>query len=128
MLNTWWRDVLQNGEHSPYARYFDIDWNSQQGEERSRVLVPILDDHYGRVLEAGRLSLVYEDAALSVAYGDMRFPVSPRTYRVILEAIAPSAARGRSCVDWLKVSAACHGRPLRKTWTRRESVKRDWAS
>src|ERR1700753_1665339 len=24
--NAWWWDVLENGQSSPYARYFDIDW------------------------------------------------------------------------------------------------------
>jgi (1->4)-alpha-D-glucan 1-alpha-D-glucosylmutase len=94
LLNTWWRDVLQNGEHSPYARFFDIDWNSGAGDAGARVLVPILDDHYGRVLEAGRLSLVYESGELAIAYGDMRFPVAPHTYQRVIESI--SAASGRT--------------------------------
>lgn len=93
LLNTWWRDVLQNGAHSPYARYFDIDWNSGLGVEDARVLVPVLDDHYGRVLESGRLTLVYDDGQLSVAYGEMRFPVAPRTYQKLFDAIAPSSDR-----------------------------------
>ena len=25
--NRWWWDVLENGPSSPFARYFDIDWN-----------------------------------------------------------------------------------------------------
>jgi (1->4)-alpha-D-glucan 1-alpha-D-glucosylmutase len=93
LLNTWWRDVLQNGVHSPYARFFDIDWNSGTGQERTRVLVPILDTHYGRVLEAGRLTLGYETGSLNVVYGDMRFPVAPRTYQRVLVALEESASQ-----------------------------------
>lgn len=93
LLNSWWRDVLQNGAHSAHARFFDIDWNSGTGEQRVRVLVPILDDHYGRVLAAGRLGLVYAGGELSVAYGDMRFPVAPQTYQRLLESLEPSSSR-----------------------------------
>ncbi|HTO04187.1 MAG TPA: alpha-amylase family glycosyl hydrolase, partial [Opitutus sp.] len=77
LLNRWWRDVLKNGLHSPYARFFDIDWNDRDSGERAQVLVPILDDHYGRVLEAGRLALAYGQGELSITYGEMRFPVAP---------------------------------------------------
>ena len=91
LLNRWWRDVLKNGIHSPYARFFDIDWNNGDSPERSQVLVPILDDHYGRVLEAGRLALIYDQNELSVTYGEMRFPVAPSTYGRLLEAIGPSS-------------------------------------
>ncbi len=73
-FNKWWQDVLENGQASPHARFFDINWNAKDG--RARVLVPILDDHYGRVLEAGRLAVVEEGGRLSIAYGEMRFPIS----------------------------------------------------
>jgi (1->4)-alpha-D-glucan 1-alpha-D-glucosylmutase len=32
--NSWWMDVLENGVCSPYAAYFDIDWNAS-GERLS---------------------------------------------------------------------------------------------
>ncbi|NKE60788.1 malto-oligosyltrehalose synthase [Lentzea sp. PSKA42] len=34
--NPWWEDVLEHGQASRYARYFDIDWSS------GRVLLPVL--------------------------------------------------------------------------------------
>jgi (1->4)-alpha-D-glucan 1-alpha-D-glucosylmutase len=34
--NPWWDDVLQHGQESKYARYFDIDWSS------GKVLLPVL--------------------------------------------------------------------------------------
>ena len=91
LLNRWWRDVLKNGIHSPYARFFDIDWNNGDSADRSQVLVPILDDHYGRVLEAGRLALVYDRGELNITYGEMCFPVAPDTYRRLLDAVLPSS-------------------------------------
>src|ERR1700761_9469625 len=57
--NWRWRDVLENGEQSRYARYFDIEWQPRLDRLKGRVLVPILGDHYGAVLEKGELALSY---------------------------------------------------------------------
>jgi len=92
LLNTWWRDVLEHGEHSAHAEFFDIDWNARTSQGRAQVLVPILEDHYGRVLESGKLSLVIEDGGLNVAYYDMRFPLSPHSYPLVLRGDGEGAA------------------------------------
>ena len=56
--NPWWNDVLENGPASRYASYFDIAWRSSlRPELRDKVLLPVLADLYGDVLEAGQLSL-----------------------------------------------------------------------
>jgi len=49
--NPWWQDVLENGESSRYARVFDIDWRPLKPELADKVLLPILGDSYGSVLE-----------------------------------------------------------------------------
>lgn len=82
--NRWWWDVLENGQCSPYARYFDIDWDPVKPELRGRVLLPVLGDQYGRVLEAGELQLAYEDEALVLAYYERRYPVNPRKVPLVL--------------------------------------------
>ena len=51
--NPWWRDVLAHGPASEYARFFDIDWNPVKRELRRKLLLPILGDQYGKVLERG---------------------------------------------------------------------------
>ena len=54
--NPWWNDVLENGQASPYARHFDIDWSAPtRPENQGRVLLPMLGDLYGVVLEKGEL-------------------------------------------------------------------------
>ncbi len=63
--NGWWMDVLENGPSSPYARYFDIDWTPAKQELAGKVLLPILGDQYGRVLESGDLRLSFEKGAFS---------------------------------------------------------------
>ncbi len=78
--NVWWLDVLEYGEASPWAGYFDIDWHPTKEELRGKVLAPFLGDHYGTVLESGGLRIAFDpaDGTLSVWYHDHRFPVSPR--------------------------------------------------
>jgi (1->4)-alpha-D-glucan 1-alpha-D-glucosylmutase len=84
-LNTWWMDVLENGAGSIYAPYFDIDWRPLKRELHNKVLLPILADQYGRVLERGELRVHFEEGAFYLACYDRRLPIAPGTYRYILE-------------------------------------------
>jgi (1->4)-alpha-D-glucan 1-alpha-D-glucosylmutase len=77
--NAWWWDVLEHGVESRYADYFDIDWDPPQPELAGLVLVPVLGDHYGRVLEAGELAVERRDGSLRVRYHDHEAPLSRRT-------------------------------------------------
>ena len=84
--NAWWLDVLENGQASAYAEYFDIDWHPVKDELRGKVLLPFLGDHYGAVLEQGRLRLEFnlESGAFGVRYYEHYFPIAPHTYPRIL--------------------------------------------
>src|SRR5437660_2741588 len=84
--NAWWLDVLENGEASGYAEFFDIDWQPLKDELQGKVLIPILDDQYGGVLERGDLRLVFdaERGEFSIFYYEHRFPINPREYPRIL--------------------------------------------
>ncbi|HUQ39332.1 MAG TPA: malto-oligosyltrehalose synthase [Acidimicrobiales bacterium] len=75
--NRWWWDVLENGRSSVYARYFDVDWDPPESKLRNTVLMPILADHYGRVLEAGDIRLVRKDGSYVIEYLDHVLPVHP---------------------------------------------------
>lgn len=83
-LNRWWQDVLENGPSSPYASFFDIDWDPLKPELRDKVLLPILGDQYGVVLENQELQLVYQDGSFIVRYYDHRLPVAPKPMALIL--------------------------------------------
>jgi (1->4)-alpha-D-glucan 1-alpha-D-glucosylmutase len=76
--NVWWRDVLESGMCSPFAEYFDIDWDPVKREIHQKILLPILGDQYGRVLERGELQLAYDDGRLVLTYFDRRLPTNPR--------------------------------------------------
>ena len=104
--NAWWLDVLENGEASAYACFFDIDWHPLKDELQSKVLVPVLHDHYGAVLESGDLKLVFqaERGAFDISYHSHCFPVNPREYPRILQlATSGIAARlGEQNPDFLE--------------------------
>ena len=76
--NRWWRDVLENGPSSPFADFFDIDWDPIKPELKDKVLLPVLGDQYGRVLERGELQLRLQEGALHLWYFDLDLPINPR--------------------------------------------------
>jgi len=117
--NVWWWDVLENGPSSRYAAYFDVDWDPPQARLRNTVLLPILGDHYGRVLEAGELRLVRRRGRFEIHYFDHRMPVAPDSLSTLLA----KAARWCGSPD-LAFLADAFGNLPEATATDRESVSR----
>src|ERR1700746_3951457 len=78
-------DVLENGQSSRYAPYFDIDWKPRKFDLHDKVLLPILSNQYGRVLERGELQVRFEEGTFYLLYGERRLPIAPGTYRYVLE-------------------------------------------
>lgn len=93
--NRWWWDVLEHGPDSRYARYFDITWESHELRQRDTVLLPVLGDHYGRVLEAGELVIEHGERGFVVRYFDHRFPLSPESVAMIVRAPAEGSIAER---------------------------------
>ena len=93
--NVWWQDVLENGASSLYAPYFDIDWRPLKTDLHDKVLLPILGDQYGRVLERGELRVRFDSGSFSLTYFDHVFPIAPGTYRYILELALENLAEFR---------------------------------
>jgi (1->4)-alpha-D-glucan 1-alpha-D-glucosylmutase len=85
--NEWWMDVLENGPSSIFAPFFDIDWNPIKPELAGKVLLPVLGDQFGRVLENGELQLVHEGGGrLRIHYHEHVFPISPKSSSLLLRA------------------------------------------
>jgi (1->4)-alpha-D-glucan 1-alpha-D-glucosylmutase len=86
--NLWWQDMLEHGEASVHAAKFDIEWCPANPQTGRRVLLPVLGEHYGKVLEAGQLRVDGDEAAgrLQVHYFDHVFPLDPRSYGLVLRA------------------------------------------
>jgi (1->4)-alpha-D-glucan 1-alpha-D-glucosylmutase len=91
--NRYWWDVLENGQASRYAGYFDIDWQSHEEKLRNKLLVPILGDHYGRVLARHEIQIKRQGGEFCIQYSDHELPVGPRSLPLIL---APAASRSGS--------------------------------
>jgi (1->4)-alpha-D-glucan 1-alpha-D-glucosylmutase len=86
--NVWWQDVLENGPSSVYADFFDIDWSpfGVDLQDSDKVVLPILGDQYGLILENGELGIRYEDDGLYVRYYDFKLPLAPESYVPLLTA------------------------------------------
>ncbi|HWE23770.1 MAG TPA: malto-oligosyltrehalose synthase [Myxococcales bacterium] len=78
--NSLWLDLLENGPSARAARFFDVEWHPVKEELADKILIPVLGDRYGAVLEHGELRLKLANGALQVHYYDHVFPVSPRSY------------------------------------------------
>lgn len=92
--NVWWQDVLENGPASTFAKFFDIDWNPPKEALRGKVLLPVLGDQFGRIVEEGQLQLAYEDQRFAVRYFEHAFPTDPRSWvgvlRTAVDELAPA--------------------------------------
>jgi (1->4)-alpha-D-glucan 1-alpha-D-glucosylmutase len=89
----WWWDILKRGRASPYAGYFDIDWEPAIWTVKGKVLLGVLDDRYGRELEAGSLTLERQGQEAVVRYHDHVFPVAPESLDgVEFDAVAKDVA------------------------------------
>jgi (1->4)-alpha-D-glucan 1-alpha-D-glucosylmutase len=119
--NRYWWDVLENGQSSRYASFFDIDWNSPEERLREKVLVPILAEQYGKVLAAGGIRLVRDGSEFRVEASSQKLPVAAQTLAPVLSRAAEHAKN-----DTLSFLAASYGRlPVAEYWDRRLILARD---
>ena len=92
--NAWWNDVLENGPSSMSAKFFDVDWTPVKEELLAKLLLPILGDQYGQVLERGELRLLFKGGGLCLHYFDHELPINPRqSPRVYRQAVQPLTER-----------------------------------
>lgn len=82
--NPWWMDVLENGPGSAYASYFDIDWHPGPRSLEGKILLPVLGQPFGEVLESGELRLLLTRNKFFIQYSESTFPLSPKSYRHVL--------------------------------------------
>jgi (1->4)-alpha-D-glucan 1-alpha-D-glucosylmutase len=114
--NAWWKDVLENGPGAPAARFFDIDWTPVKASLQAKLLLPILGDQYGRVLERGELQLVFRDGLLLITYGASELPINPKlaplVYRRAVEPLtAILGAENPQLHEFLSILASLENLP-----------------
>lgn len=116
--NSWWWDVLENGHSSRYASWFDIDWHGPETRLHDKVLLPILESHYGRVLEAGKISVSRVGAVFQVHCPGHPLPVTPESLDLLLTLASLTAQS-----EELESIAAALGRLPPGTVTDPEAVR-----
>jgi (1->4)-alpha-D-glucan 1-alpha-D-glucosylmutase len=115
--NRYWWDVLENGTSSRYASFFDIDWQPMEERLRDKVLVPILADQYGRVLQDGGIKVSRKGNKFQVECSGQTLPVAPTSLPVIL---ARAAEYAKS--DTLSFLAASFGRLPQPEYVDRRTI------
>ena len=126
--NPWWQDVLENGESSRYAGVFDIDWHPLKPELEHKVLLPVLGDIYGAVLERQEIQIEYGNGAFGARYFEQLFPLAPGTYDRILgldaeRLIAEIGEQSDDGIEFLSILTSVKHLPGRKAadnWSRAE--------
>ena len=79
-------EVGEGNTGSPYADYFDIDWDPVTAEIKGKLLLPVLQDGYGEVLHRGDLRVGFEGGSFHLLYFDRRLPIEPRSSAAIMRA------------------------------------------
>jgi (1->4)-alpha-D-glucan 1-alpha-D-glucosylmutase len=115
--NGYWWDVLENGTSSRYASFFDIDWQPYEERLRNKVLVPVLADQYGRVLQAGYIKVVRHGTLFQVECAGQALPVAPQSLAPILMKAAEYAKS-----DTLSFLAASFGRLPAPEYVDRQTI------
>ena len=133
--NAWWMDVLENGQASLYADFFDIDWTPANPALADKVLVPVLGDAYGVVLERGELEPRFEpeSGSFAVFYHEHRFPLDPRSYPRILDRVLayladPRLEALRRAFGELPIRYEPSGSQARERHQEKEARKRELAT
>lgn len=83
--NRAWRDVLEHGPSARHADWFDIDWEPVTQTLRHKVLLPILGDQYGAVLDRGEIRLACREGGLAIVYGRHCLPFNPEMVPLVFE-------------------------------------------
>ncbi len=117
--NPWWWDVLENGPSSRFATYFDVDWEASEDRWLNKVLLPVLGDHYGRILEDGQLQLMHDRGIFTLHYHEHVFPVDPSSLVGLLSRAAEACGS-----EELAFLAESHARLPRPTVTASQAVER----
>ncbi|HQT67311.1 MAG: malto-oligosyltrehalose synthase [Rhodospirillales bacterium 20-60-12] len=89
--NGWWLDLLEWGQASRYANFFDIDWTPPDPALNGKILAPFLGAPYGECLDAGEIKLKFDAATGSIAahYGEHVLPITPPDYPRLLPGLLP---------------------------------------
>ncbi len=78
--NPWIYDVMEKGIHSPFYRFFDINWLYPDGRFYGKLMVPTLGASLEQILQNREISLQFTEKGFVFSYYDHIFPASMRSY------------------------------------------------
>src|SRR5579863_1726195 len=121
--NVWWWDTLENGASSRYAPYFDIEWNAPEERLRNKILLPVLEDHSGLMIEARKIALERQGGSFLFRYYDHAFPVAPGSMAGLLSKCA--RGDGNSELAFLADALSKLQTPSESDWAGRNTRHRN---
>jgi len=83
--NQWLMDVLEKGESSLYASFFDVPSTGKIFS--GKIMVPFLGAPLQEVIDKGELKLAYKQSKLVFDYFDNHYPVNRSTYGYLLHSL-----------------------------------------
>lgn len=82
--NEWLTDMLEKGNLSRYASFFDTSLASSFFH--GRIVAPVLPEPLDEALAKGDLTLVFEEGRFMIKTGENLFPVKAGSYATVLQA------------------------------------------
>jgi len=124
--NAWWMDVLEHGPASEFAGHFDIDWQPPNPALADKLLVPVLGQAYGEVLDRSEIALGCDAATgtLALHYAEHRFALDPRTYAAVLELAAAQPGAAEQAARWQALARESRAIAPRKAQPAEAAAKR----
>ncbi|MGG7517848.1 malto-oligosyltrehalose synthase [Allorhizobium undicola] len=99
LKNRWWRDVIEWGEASPFAGFFDIDWQEP-------LTLPFLGAPFEEVAAQGEIVLTFDPAENRLCFSvyGQAYPLTPASWDQCLSRLPIQPARR---LERLSQDAAC---------------------
>jgi len=83
--NVWLLDVLERGTNSPYAGYFDIDW--EHPFYQGKLMTPFLEGPLSDMLSDRKLRLTFREDGFFINYYEENYPVCPESLPFVLSGV-----------------------------------------
>ena len=88
--NKWLMDVMERGEASEYARFFDINWQYPANSVADRLMVPFLGEQFESCLERKEIQLQWSYEGFGIKYFDSSWPLSVSAFEVVMSIMQES--------------------------------------
>jgi (1->4)-alpha-D-glucan 1-alpha-D-glucosylmutase len=98
--NPFWEDLLEHGQGSRYASWFDVQWRAPTRRLAGKVLLPILGDELEHVLARDELAVEVTDRGARLRYFDHEIPLDPATLPPELEVAMRDPSARIPVLNW----------------------------